>query len=84
MLSLAFKNEEAKKNVGIALREAPGLAFLTLHTAECPQATSEWLGRQGRSNPSQLRICLCPTVRSELHTDNVQRATDPPLATSAT
>jgi len=39
VLSLAFKKKVAKENVGIALREAPDLAFLTPHTAECPQAT---------------------------------------------
>lgn len=70
--------------MGTTLREDPDLAFLTPHTAECPQSASKWLGSQGWSNPSQLRICLCPTVYSELHIDNLQRAKDPPLATSAT
>lgn len=80
-LSLAFKNKKANESMRTSLRvrEVPGLAFLTPHTAECPQAIQEGLGRQGWWNPSQLRrIWLCTTVPSELHTDNAQRAADPP------
>lgn len=58
------------------------MAFFILHTAEHQQATGKGLGRQGWSNPSQLRIYLCPTVCSELRTgkSKVQRDTDPPPA----
>lgn len=56
------------------------MAFLIPHTVEYLQATEKGLGRQGWSNLSQLRICLCPTVCSVVRTGKVQRDTDPPPA----